>query len=252
MPDTLITTIDINQAQTEAWTKRFRVTTRTDPIVVPSAHKLMLLSAKTPVDEELVIAKAQAAVNSWFEQGLLCELCSYIWDSVTGQTPLNFTLTAATQIAAAQDSQPVQSWEAKAKQSSGADLICQDIEAALAALSTNMGLDQESLLKRNMTLIFPVGYRHQLEQVKERIAQSYPRLKLLPDYYPSQERGQLSLILCDEGLEGQNEIGHFELLDSVKLTVNENQPNSPAYTLHFPSYSFSISAPEQIAVLTGI
>ena len=112
MPDTLITTIDINQAQTEAWTKRFRVTTRPDPIVVPSAHKLMLLSAKTPVDEELVMAKAQAAVNSWFEQGLLCELCSYIWDSVTGQTPLNFTLTAATQIAAAQDSQPVQSWEA--------------------------------------------------------------------------------------------------------------------------------------------
>lgn len=248
MAESLFTAIDVAHAHTEAWTKHFAVTIKNPPLNLPNTHKLLLLTVKTPCDPELVQNRAQEAANSWFQSCLFTELSECIKKQVESKEQLGFTSVPATTY----ESTSIQSWLGKASQPLGANAICKDVQAAVEALSKSMGLDPSNMTERKMTLIIPVGYLSQMAPAKKKIEQSYPNLKILAEGNMISEMGPFALLFCDEGILGNSEIGRFELMDSIKLLLNEDQPNAPAYTLAFPHYELSIFAPEQIAVLTGI
>ena len=99
MAQSLITEIEVKQTPSEAWTKRFRVTTK-NPLKplppLPSDH-IIRFSAEQDWTTEQIIAKAQGFVGNWFQQELLAVLSSYIKDQIAGSEPLGFTsVTAAT------------------------------------------------------------------------------------------------------------------------------------------------------------
>lgn len=242
--------IEVKPTPTEAWTMRFRVTTKNPDMPlspVPSNHILRVGQKDWTIDQ--VLAGAQDAVGNWFKQELFAKLISYIKNQVTGKESLGFTLVEAAKVLGMQYPQSTR-WSAKPIQSLGSSYISQDVDAAVAALSKSMGVEQSSLCMRNMTLLYPLGYDGQMYGVQKQLNQTYPQLQLLPKPDMIATNGPFALLLCND--EAATKIGTFEFHDKVKLFKDEENPDFSPFVLAFPSYSLNIFAPEQIAVLTGI
>lgn len=243
--------IEVKQTATETWTNRFRVTTNnpTSPLPpIPSAHFLRF-NVEPDWTHDQILAKAQGFVGNWFKQELFATLSSYIKDQVTGKESLGFTLVEAAKVSGVQYPQSAR-WNAKPIQSPGSSYISQDIDAAVEALGKIMGVEQSSMRSRNMTLLYPIGYAGQMYGVQKQLNQTYPQLQLLPKDTLLTTNGSFALLLCND--EAAANIGTFECHDKVKLFRDDENPDFATYILAFPSYSFTIFAPEQIAVLTGI
>lgn len=243
---TLIT-LEIDPAQTEAWTKRFTLTIAPPEFPAPNNH-ILVLNNPASSEPQVIELNAHSVANSWFQQELLATLCSYVKDAIAGTEPLGFTMVAAKARAEASDQSEAQRWAFKADRE-----IAQDIDAAVTALSKSMGLTPSSMQQRKMTLLIPASYKEQSAHINQLVAPNYPNLKLLPaNHMMTSNQGAFALIICDEGQAGQDAIGRFELHDSIKLLSKEVASNQLALMVAFPPYQLHIFAPEQIAVLTGI
>ena len=247
----LIKEIELKPTPTEAWTMRFRVTTKnpaTSLKSIPSDHIFRLGNKDWTLDQ--VLAQAQELIGNWFKQELLANLSSYVKEQVTGKDPLDFTLVTAAKVS--DEPLSTSSWVAKMKKglSSGTDYICKDVDSAVEALGKIMGVEQSSMRSRNMTLLYPIGYAGQMYEPQKKLEHSYPQLKLLPRDYLVTSNTPFALLLCND--EAAAKIGTFELHDKIKLFRDDENPDFTTYILAFPSYSLDILAPEQIAVLTGI
>ena len=251
MAQSPIAEIEVKQTSTEAWTNRFKITTKNPAMPlspVPSNHILRVGQKDWTIDQ--VLAGAQDAVGNWFKQELLANLSSYVKDQLTGKAPLDFTSVAAAKVS--DEPLSTSSWVAKMKKglSSGTDYICKDVDAAIEELGKIMGVEQSSMRSRNMTLLYPIDYAGQMYEPQKKLEHSYPQLKLLPRDYLVTSNTPFALLLCND--EAAAKIGTFECHDKVKLFRDDENPDFATYILAFPSYSFTIFAPEQIAVLTGI
>ena len=241
----LIAEIAIKQTPTEAWTKRFEVTTKNPNMPlppVPSNH--IFRFGQNDWNRNQVLTKAQEFVGNWFQQELLANLSSYIKDQVTGKEPLGFTLVEAAKVPGEQNQQSA-SWKAK-----GSGYISQDVEAAVAALGKSMGVEPSSMRTRSMTLLYPLSYNGLMYKVQKQIEHSLPKLELKIKDDLVTNNHPFALLLCND--EAATKIGTFECHNSIQLFFDEKNPGLSPYILAFPSYSFTIFAPEQIAVLTGI
>ena len=237
--------IEVKPTPTEAWTMRFRVTTKNPDMPlppVPSNHIFRFGNKGWTLDQ--VLTKAQEFVGNWFQQELLANLSSYIKDQVTGKEPLGFTLVEAAKVPGEQNQQSA-SWKAK-----GSGYISQDVEAAVAALGKSMGVEPSSMRTRSITLLYPLSYNGLMYKVQKQIEHSLPKLELKIKDDLVTNNHPFALLLCND--EAATKIGTFECHDKVKLFRDDENPDFSPFVLAFPSYSLNIFAPEQIAVLTGI
>lgn len=242
-----LTTLEIDQAQTQAWTKRFALTIALPEFPAPSNH-ILVLNNPDSSDPLTVELNAHSITTSWFQQELLATLCSYVKDAIAGTAPFGFTMVAATAKAEVSDQSEAQRWAFKADRE-----ITQDIDAAVTALSTSMGLTPSSMHKRKMTLLIPASYKEQSAHINKLVEPRYPNLKLLPaNHMMTSNQGAFALLICDEEPSGHGSIGRFALHDSIKLLSKEAASKQPAFMVAYPTYQLHIFAPEQIAVLTGI
>lgn len=242
--------IEVKQTPTEAWTKRFRVTTKNplEPLPpLPSDH-ILRFNAEPDWPLEQILEKAQGFAGNWFQQALLAALSSYIKDQIAEGEPLGFTSVTAAKVSEEQVS--TSSWAVKKELHSGTGYIYQDVDAAITALGKSTVLDPSNMRTRNMSLLYPYGYDGQIYSVKQQLEQNYPRLQLLSKDNLVASNTPFALLLCND--EAAAKIGTFELHDKIKLFRDDENPDFTTYILAFPSYSLDILAPEQIVVLTGI
>ena len=254
MPESIITTIAVDQTNNEAWTKLFSVKASHIPQGGSCAKKI-LLNSNFQSDQAQIEAEAHQISNAWVKQTLLTELSSIIQDEIVGRNKLGFTMVPAEELSDLSH-EPSQRWASKITLEAGALAICNDIINAIGAL--NMALNNSLCVenKRPMTLIVPNSLERSMTTpstlitAKDLLAQVYPNLKLLyRNHNTANENDSFAMLIFDGG---KQDIGYLELQDQIQVRANQGQNTFKIYKLVIPSYQLVITHPEQIAVLTGI
>lgn len=260
--------IEVDQANVGAWTKRVsiqKVLRQESPTIGQQGWQnweQLPLSYTPSCDLAQAETTARESAYAWVQAKICHNVIAKIKNAISSKEQEGFTMVSATPIATKSEQASIQSWADKAMQTSGANSIYQDISSLVNELSKSMGADFGFMLKYRMTLIIPgellpymmAQTASNLPAAKELLEKTYPKLQILPYVGMTTDAGPFAVLVCDDVVFGQKEIGFLEMQGSIQLHFREPEEDqaNPIYKLSAPYHRLVITHPEQIAVLTGI